>query len=48
MPPGGIVVRARPAEVANTRHPADVETYPPVSREAKALRAAVRVPIQER
>ena len=48
LPPGGIVVRAKPAEVATTGHPAEVEIYPPVSPEAKALRAAVRAPIQER
>ena len=48
LPPGGIVVRAKPAEVATTGHPAEVEIYLPVSREAKALRAAVRAPIQER
>ena len=28
-------------------HPAPVETYPPVSPEAKASRQAVRAPIQE-
>jgi hypothetical protein len=48
LPQGDIVVRAKPAELAITPHPAQVEIYPPVSAEAKAIREAVRAPIQER
>jgi len=48
MPTGDVVVGARPAEPAITGQPTQVETYPPVSAEAKALREAVRAPIQER
>ena len=42
LPPGDIVVRVPTAKLAITGHPPQVEIYPPVSPEAKALRAAVR------
>jgi hypothetical protein len=48
LPPAGLVVHAKPAEVAVTAHPAQVEIYPAVSPEAKAIREAVRAPIQNR
>lgn len=46
--PGDNVVRVEPAKMAITAHPPQVETYPPVSREAVAIREAVRAPIQNR
>lgn len=48
LPPGEVTVRVKPAELAITGHPAQVETYPPISPEAKAIRDAVRAPVQER
>lgn len=48
LPPGDTVIRAKPAELAITAHPAQVEIYPPVSAEAKVIRDAVRAPIQNR
>lgn len=48
LPPGDITVRVKPAKLAITGHPAQLEIYPAVSPEAKAIRNAVRAPIQER
>ena len=47
-PPGDNVVRVEPAKMAITAHPPQLEAYPPVSPEAKAIRQAVRAPIQNR
>jgi hypothetical protein len=48
LPPGDIMVRAKPAKLAITGHSAQVEIYPPVSPEAEAIKRAVRAPIQNR
>jgi hypothetical protein len=42
------VVRVQPAKIGVTSHSPQVETYPPVSPEAKTIRQAVRAPIQNR
>ena len=48
LPPGDVKVLVKPAELAVTGHPTQVEIYPPISPEAKAIRDAVRAPVQER
>lgn len=48
LPPGDITVRVKPAELAITGNPAQVEIYPPISPEAKVIRDAVRAPVHER
>jgi hypothetical protein len=48
LPPGDVTVRGKPAELAITGYPAQVEIYPPISPEAEAIKQAVRAPVQER
>ena len=48
LPAGDVVVHAKIARLAITMHPAGVEIYPPVSRDAKAIKQAFRAPIQHR
>ena len=48
LPAGDIVASVPTAKLAITGHPAQVEIYPPISPEAKAIRDAVRAPVQER
>ena len=48
LPPGDLATRGEPVEPAIAKYPAPVEIYPPVSPEAKAIREAVRAPIQNR
>ena len=48
LPPGDIVTRPAPAQLAIKGHPARVEVYPPISPEAEAIKQAVRAPIQHR
>ena len=48
VPPGDVVVRPGTARLAITAHPARVEIYPPISREAVAIKEAIRAPIQDR
>src|SRR6056297_236602 len=48
LPPADIVIRGKSAQLALTADPGEVGLYLPVSPEAKAIRASVREPIQNR
>ncbi len=48
LPSGNVVVTGSPVNLTLTAYPSRVETYPPISPDAEAIKAAIRAPIQER